>query len=353
MSSWCTIESDPGVFHALLQAWGVKGLTVEELWSLEPEAFAPLKPVHGLFFLFKWQKWEAPVAAAAGGGGDAPTAADDVVFIQQVVPNACCSIALLHVLLNSGHADVAPGPVLSDFRDFTAGFDAATRGLALGECEPIRASHNSFARPEPFVHEERRARDDDDEVYHFIAYVPVGGAVYELDGLAPAPVRLGDVPPPSAGGGDDTDAWVAAATPAIQARIAQYAASEIRFNLLALCRDRLPGLRAAAVGIASQLRAVHAAIVAAGGGGAGDGSTADPLPVPEAAVASTGLALEDVGFGDSTDGGASSSSSSSAAASTAVDGDASALVARYRDLQGDLAAVAAQLLECVERAGGR
>ena len=60
--NWCLIESDPGVFTELIHKFGVTGLQVEELWSLDKEQFADLKPVFGWVSVSDYSKLRLSLA---------------------------------------------------------------------------------------------------------------------------------------------------------------------------------------------------------------------------------------------------------------------------------------------------
>ena len=157
---------------------------------------------------------------------------DDLFFAKQVIQNACATQAVLSVLLNAP-TEVELGETLENFRDFTQEFDPEMRGVVLSNSDVIRNAHNTFARPEPIVLQSAPANKDDD-VFHFIAYVPRGGKVFELDGLKSGPINHGAF---------TDNEWLDVAVPAIQQRIAAYSTSEIKFNLMAVTRDRRVSLR--------------------------------------------------------------------------------------------------------------
>jgi ubiquitin carboxyl-terminal hydrolase L5 len=99
----------------------------------------------------------------------------------------------------------------------------------------IRATHNSFARSDPFQSDETRVATEDDDVYHFISFAVINGSLLELDGLQSGPINHGPC---------TDDSFPDTVCSLLRERISNhFNTGEIRFNLLAVTRDPRIALR--------------------------------------------------------------------------------------------------------------
>jgi ubiquitin carboxyl-terminal hydrolase L5 len=116
------VLSDPLVFTQLLQEIGVRGLQVDDLYSLDPETLESLQPIHALIFLFKWvaptetsdaEKKQENDEASKKVGGQLVSLEESqdcgVYFANQVINNACATIATVNAVSLVGTAGIAEG----------------------------------------------------------------------------------------------------------------------------------------------------------------------------------------------------------------------------------------------------
>ena len=85
---------------------------------------------------------------------------------------------------------------LQDLKEFCGSFDSGMKGLTLSNSDQIRSVHNSFARQTLFEFDSKKVQnfvlnflnkiyqaEKDDDVFHFVSFLPINGRIYELDGL--------------------------------------------------------------------------------------------------------------------------------------------------------------------------
>ncbi|KAJ8115533.1 hypothetical protein ONZ43_g4645 [Nemania bipapillata] len=248
---WVELESEPAFFNAMLQDLDAKTLKVQEVFALDEMAFADLpKPVCGLIFLYEWTNEDESNEARQG-------CPENLWFGNQTTANACATVALMNIIMNVDA--VKFGPELEEFRDKTKHLAPPHRGHALDTNDFIRAIHNSVARRNDLLSEDllldnkyeaaskrekppakkrkktssSSKRKYEPGTYHYIAFVPVNGQVWELDGLENMPLCLGTYAP------DSTDAWLGVASEAIHKRMSRQNDEFLSFNLLAVCQSPL------------------------------------------------------------------------------------------------------------------
>jgi len=207
-------------------------LIVDDLYSLDAESLAALQPLHALIFLFKWIPTTSTSASGSSGGDYDPDFPG--FFAHQVVNNACATLAVMNALGNT--PDLASGTPLRELLSFASELDPQTRGLAITSSDWLREAHNALSPPNAFSLDGLGSSKKSEDAYHFIVYLPFMGALYELDGLKPHPVRHGRYE-------ESGEGWLKKAREVIEARINTYPVGSLEFSLLALRDDPLPSLQ--------------------------------------------------------------------------------------------------------------
>lgn len=194
--------------------------------------------------------------------------------------------------------DIELGGRLRAFKKSSSSLVPPLRGNLLCNTTWIRKAHNQFARRLDLLNADlalaheakeakkrkarpakrRKTKPSTDAAFHFIAYVPVGDEVYQLDGLEKAPACIGKI-------GAEQD-WTAVARPFIESRMLQYESEQLSFNLLALCRSPLHQLRSELSSNITELALVQHAIHKIDpeiGRSFGEGiiSSTDDMPFPD------------------------------------------------------------------------
>ncbi len=239
MAEWRELESDPGLFSLLIEDCGVTGVRVEEVYDITRKLEGK---VFGFVFLFRWGG-ERRARKKAFAIEDSYVMESEIVnrmfFAHQIINNSCATHALLSVLLNCPNIDL--GPVLSRLKEFTAGLDPESKGLAIANMVELARAHNKHARPSHFVAPPTGGRRGSvmssahallPETYHFVSYVPVSDRLFELDGLKEFPIDHGPW--------GEEEEWTDLFQRVIKQRLDN--GQDILFNLMAVVEDPLPQL---------------------------------------------------------------------------------------------------------------
>jgi len=199
--NWLPLESNPELLNKFAARMGMpKGFSWNDVWGFEDMLLAMVpQPVIACVLLFPSCKEINDYKRKQADSLDEKSSdLDDLFYITQhdQIGNACGTIALCHALANSSSLVCKDGAMkllekapLSKFIEANMKETAAKRGWNLLECKDIQEQSDAAASDE--VAQTARPNRDDRVNAHFIAFVPINGIIYELDGRKKCPVNHG------------------------------------------------------------------------------------------------------------------------------------------------------------------
>ncbi|KAL5446777.1 hypothetical protein PMIN06_007657 [Paraphaeosphaeria minitans] len=274
---YCEIESDPAYFSVILREIGIQGVDVQELLTVDQEQLSCLPSVYGLILLFRHREFDQH-----NQEGSCP---DNVWFANQMPgQNSCATLAMIHTLLNVDDPEIDIGEHMYQFKDFTKDMTPLQRGHTFASWNFVKRIHNSFAKKmdmlendkyiaakaakseknkvavqkktaetkkAPSVQTQSRSRtarrnsedsnasNDSVEAFeqnahHYIAFVPIEGEVWKLDGMDKQPTLMGEYDE------EKGEMWIPAVSERINALIQ---AGDNDYGIFAITQSPLVPLR--------------------------------------------------------------------------------------------------------------
>lgn len=179
-ANWPPLESDPVIFNKYFHKIGLPDdVYFKELLSLDYKEFLSINgPVLGLILTYSRDK-TAPKFIK-----EEPT--DSINFYMKqthVLDNACGLIAGLH-LLGNNTITFKDNSILSNFYEKTKGKSFTERATILENYTDFKEQHHEMAQ------EGQSELSEQETDKHYIAFVLIGDAIYELDGIKNGPVKI-------------------------------------------------------------------------------------------------------------------------------------------------------------------
>jgi ubiquitin carboxyl-terminal hydrolase L5 len=277
---YCEIESDPAYFSVILREIGIQDVNVHELHMMDPQHLITLPPIYGLVLLFRHREFDQHNQQGA--------CPDNVWFANQMpAQNSCATLAMIHTLLNVADPEIDIGEHMRQFKDFTKNLTPLQRGQAFAVWKFVKRIHNSFAKKMDMLENDKyiaakaakAAKADKDKVaalkkpaetkkaprvqtksrsrtarrnsedsnasndsveafeanaHHYIAFVPIDGQVWKLDGMDKQPTLMGEYDK------DQGEMWVDAVSDRINTLIG---AGDNDYGIFAITQSPLVALR--------------------------------------------------------------------------------------------------------------
>ncbi|XP_068626769.1 ubiquitin carboxyl-terminal hydrolase isozyme L3 [Battus philenor] len=191
------LESNPEVMNKFLQKLGVPDKwNIVDVMGLEPEMLSWVpRPVLSVMLLFPvsnaYEEYKQKEENEILSKGQEVT--NNIFYMKQNISNACGTVALVHSIANNIDKISLSDGHLKKFLEEAKGLDASARGTLLEKSEGIINAHKELAREG----QTNTPSAEDPVNHHFITFVHVDGALYELDGRKAFPINHGPTSPDS------------------------------------------------------------------------------------------------------------------------------------------------------------